>query len=97
MVLATQKPANITGRGTDGHDTPVARSAAIVGAGVMGLAAARSLARRGWNVTIYEQFEVGHKRGSSHGRSRIFRLAWRITRDPASAEDAVWAVALGSA
>jgi sarcosine oxidase len=42
----------------------------------MGLAAARSLSRRGWNVTIYEQFEVGHKRGSSHGRSRIFRLAY---------------------
>jgi sarcosine oxidase len=42
----------------------------------MGLATARALACRGWAVTIYEQFEVGHKRGSSHGRSRIFRLAY---------------------
>ena len=42
----------------------------------MGLAAARSLARRGWKVTIYEQFDLGHTRGSSHGRSRIFRLAY---------------------
>jgi sarcosine oxidase len=42
----------------------------------MGLAAARSLARGGWKVTIYEQFEVGNDRGSSHGRSRIFRLAY---------------------
>jgi sarcosine oxidase len=42
----------------------------------MGLATARSLARRGWKVTVYEQFELGHKRGSSHGRSRIFRLAY---------------------
>jgi len=42
----------------------------------MGLAAARSLARRGWSVAIYEQFELGHARGSSHGRSRIFRLAY---------------------
>jgi len=55
---------------------PVAGRAAIVGAGIMGLATARALARRGWDVTIYEQFEVGHKRGSSHGRSRIFRLAY---------------------
>src|SRR6266568_5628052 len=55
---------------------PVAGRAAIVGAGIMGLATARALARRRWDVTIYEQFEVGHKRGSSHGRSRIFRLAY---------------------
>src|SRR6266516_4397937 len=55
---------------------PVAGRAAIVGAGIMGLATARALARRGCDVTIYEQFEVGHKRGSSHGRSRIFRLAY---------------------
>jgi sarcosine oxidase len=54
----------------------VAERAGIVGAGVMGLAAARSLARRGWKVDVYEQFELGHKRGSSHGRSRIFRLAY---------------------
>ena len=54
----------------------MAQRAAIIGAGVMGLAAARSLARRGWAVTIYEQFELGHRLGSSHGRSRIFRLAY---------------------
>lgn len=47
-----------------------------MGAGVMGLAAARALSRRGWQVTIYEQFEAGHEHGSSHGRSRIFRLAY---------------------
>src|SRR5437660_2953775 len=55
---------------------PMAGRAAIVGAGIMGLATARALSRRGWQVTIYEQFELGHKRGSSHGRSRIFRLAY---------------------
>jgi sarcosine oxidase len=42
----------------------------------MGLATARALARRGWDVTVYEQFELGNARGSSHGRSRIFRLAY---------------------
>jgi len=49
---------------------------AVVGAGVMGLATARALAQRGHDVTVYEQFEVGHERGSSHGTSRIFRLSY---------------------
>ena len=48
----------------------------VVGAGVMGLAAARALAQRGEDVTVYEQFELGHARGSSHGTSRIFRLSY---------------------
>jgi sarcosine oxidase len=53
---------------------------AVVGAGVAGLAAAYELRRAGREVVVYEQFEVGHDRGSSHGRSRIFRLAYA---DPA--------------
>ena len=32
------------------------------------------------DVVVYEQFELGHARGSSHGRSRIFRLAYPETR-----------------
>jgi sarcosine oxidase len=42
----------------------------------MGVATARELARDGHDVTLYEQFRVGHDRGSSHGRSRIVRLAY---------------------
>ena len=49
---------------------------AVVGAGIMGAATAYALARDGRDVTLYEQFEVGHARGSSHGRSRIVRLAY---------------------
>jgi sarcosine oxidase len=50
---------------------------AVVGAGVMGSAAAWALRERGADVTVYEQFaDVEHERGSSHGRTRIFRLAY---------------------
>jgi sarcosine oxidase len=42
----------------------------------MGSAAAWSLARRGREVALIEQYEQGHCRGSSHGGSRIFRLAY---------------------
>jgi sarcosine oxidase len=49
---------------------------AVIGAGVMGLATGWALKRRGLEPVVYEQFRVGHDRGSSHGRSRIFRLAY---------------------
>jgi sarcosine oxidase len=49
---------------------------AIIGAGVMGLATAQALSRAGKQVVVYEQVEPGHTRGSSHGRSRVFRLAY---------------------
>jgi monomeric sarcosine oxidase len=49
---------------------------AVVGAGIMGAATAWHLARRGAEVVVYEQFEAGHDRGSSHGRTRIFRVAY---------------------
>jgi sarcosine oxidase len=54
----------------------VAKRVAVVGAGVNGLAAAWALRRGGHDVVVYEQFELGHTRGSSHGRTRIFRLAY---------------------
>lgn len=49
---------------------------AVVGAGVAGAASAAHLTRRGHAVTVFEQFETGHDRGSSHGRSRIVRKAY---------------------
>jgi sarcosine oxidase len=41
----------------------------------MGSSAAWHLAARGERVTLFEQFTPCHDRGSSHGSSRIFRLA----------------------
>lgn len=48
----------------------------VVGGGIMGSATAWWLARRGRDVTMLEQFGLGHTRGSSHGGSRIYRLAY---------------------
>jgi sarcosine oxidase len=48
----------------------------VVGAGIMGSATARALAREGRDVLLVEQFRVGHTKGSSQGRSRIVRLAY---------------------
>ena len=48
----------------------------IVGCGVMGASTACALACSGASVAVVEQFHVGHDRGSSHGRSRIFRLSY---------------------
>ena len=42
----------------------------------MGAATARWLARSGAHVVVFEQFEPGHARGSSHGPSRIFRFSY---------------------
>ena len=49
---------------------------AVVGAGVMGCATAWALAERGADVTVHEQFDLDHTHGSSHGLTRIFRVAY---------------------
>ncbi len=48
----------------------------IVGGGVMGCAAAWRLARTGHRVRLLERFAIGHGVGSSHGPSRMIRLAY---------------------
>jgi sarcosine oxidase len=50
--------------------------AIVVGAGGMGSATLFHLARRGWRVLGIERFDVLHPFGSSHGLTRIIRLAY---------------------
>jgi sarcosine oxidase len=48
----------------------------VVGVGGMGSAACYQLAKRGRRVLGLEQFDVPHDMGSSHGYTRIIRLAY---------------------
>ncbi len=48
----------------------------VVGGGAMGSAAAWRLARAGHRVRLLEQFAFGHENGSSHGPSRMIRIAY---------------------
>jgi monomeric sarcosine oxidase len=59
---------------------------AVVGAGLLGSATARALAARGVPTLLFEQFSLGHDRGSSHGATRIFRYSYP---DPCYVEMAV--------
>lgn len=49
---------------------------AVIGLGAVGAAALHHLAKQGIEAVGYEQFKVGHTRGSSHGASRIYRLTY---------------------
>jgi sarcosine oxidase len=48
----------------------------VCGLGVMGSAALYHLARRGRRVLGLDRFAPGHDRGSSHGETRVIRLAY---------------------
>ena len=48
--------------------------AIVIGAGGMGSATAYHLAKSGADVLVLEQFQRGHKLGSSHGATRIIRF-----------------------
>jgi sarcosine oxidase len=47
----------------------------VVGGGVMGCTTAYQLAKDGRTVLLLEQYTIGNRMGSSHGASRLFRLA----------------------
>ncbi|QOV88501.1 N-methyl-L-tryptophan oxidase [Humisphaera borealis] len=48
----------------------------VIGVGAMGSSACFHLARRGVKVLGLEQFSIAHDRGSSHGQSRMIRMAY---------------------
>lgn len=52
------------------------RDVIIIGVGGMGSAAAAHLAARGHDVLGLEQYDIPHTQGSSHGITRIIRLAY---------------------
>ena len=47
---------------------------AVIGLGIVGLSVSARLARAGHEVDGFEQFDLMHTRGSSHGDTRIIRL-----------------------
>ncbi len=50
--------------------------AVVVGCGAMGSSTSYSLASKGLKVLTLERYGLNHDKGSSHGRSRIIRLAY---------------------
>ena len=50
-------------------------SAVVVGAGVFGAATARELGRRGFDVTLVEQYSPGNVRSGSGGDTRLLRFS----------------------
>ncbi len=52
----------------------------VVGAGLLGLSAARALSGRGREVTVLDQAEIGHEGAGSKGSCRIFRFGYADAR-----------------
>jgi sarcosine oxidase len=63
-----RSPAPFTGRSR--------WDAIVVGCGVMGASVSYNLAAKGLRVLNIERFGVNHQNGSSHGKTRIIRLAY---------------------
>jgi sarcosine oxidase len=66
----------MAGGKTEGGDEADRYDVVVVGVGAMGSAACHHLARRGLRVLGLERFDIPHQMGSSHGFTRIIRLAY---------------------
>ena len=58
------------------NDIPKHYDAIVLGVGAMGASTCYQLAKPGKRVLGLEQFSVPHEQGSSHGMTRIIRLAY---------------------
>lgn len=76
MARRSLPPSQVTRRPTGEGVGRQKWDAVVVGCGVMGAAVSYNLARRGLSVVNLERFTLNHKLGSSHGRTRIIRLAY---------------------
>jgi sarcosine oxidase len=70
----------MSGHKRSGHEPSEQADIVVVGAGLLGLSAARALARRGRDVTVLEQAQIGHQGAGSKGSCRIFRLGYTDPR-----------------
>ncbi|MFB9776564.1 FAD-dependent oxidoreductase [Brevibacterium otitidis] len=61
--------------------TQNSRRVAVIGAGVIGTMTAWQLAKRGHQVTVFDQFNTPNDRGASAGESRIFRTLYKEGTD----------------
>jgi sarcosine oxidase len=77
-----------TGRATGAGGTEQL-DVVVVGAGLLGLATASAVARRGRGVTVLEQATPGHRGAGSAGSCRIFRLGYPDPRYVAAARRAL--------
>lgn len=57
-------------------DSSLSSEFVVVGAGLLGLATARELGRRGRDVVVLERDAVGNDRAGSKGNARIFRFGY---------------------
>ena len=68
------------------------QTAIILGAGIMGLSAARALAASGWSVTVLDQDALPNARGSSVDEHRLIRHAYGAEAGYMRMVDAAYAV-----
>src|SRR5262249_20121007 len=76
FAVANAQPHSLELEKTDSRPDSMAHFDVVVcGLGAMGSAALQHVARRGKRVLGLERYAPGHDRGSSHGLTRIIRLA----------------------
>eukprot|EP00959_Pyramimonas_sp_CCMP1952_P223673 4676955-Pyramimonas_sp.AAC.1 len=84
-ILTPRDPRMLLGNSLSGSTPGTLKKeydTVVIGGGIMGSATAYELARRGQKVLLLEQFDFLHRKGSSHGESRIIRPTYPQVRTP---------------